>query len=68
MRMPKMTGLELLLQLAASNLAIPTILITAYPDERSRANAIKANVLCYLVKPFAPEQLLACVRRALQRR
>jgi FixJ family two-component response regulator len=68
MRMPKMTGLELLLQLAASNLAIPTILITAYPDERSRANAIKANVLCYLVKPFAPEQLLACVRHALQRR
>lgn len=68
MRMSKMTGLELLLQLAASNLAIPTILITAYPDERSRANAIKANVLCYLVKPFAPEQLLACVRRALQRR
>jgi FixJ family two-component response regulator len=67
MRMPKMTGLELHQRLVASNRAIPTILMTAYPDERSRAQASKANMVCYLIKPFAADALLACVRRALQR-
>jgi len=66
MRMPNMTGLELHQHLVASNRAIPTILMTAYPDERSRRQAIKANVVCYLIKPFAADELLACVRRALQ--
>jgi FixJ family two-component response regulator len=68
MRMPKMTGLELHQRLVAADRAIPTILMTAYPDERSRTQAIKANVVCYLIKPFAADDLLACVRRALQRR
>ena len=67
MRMPKMTGLELHQHLVVSYRTIPTILITAYPDERARAQATKANVVCYLIKPFAAEELLSCVRRALQR-
>jgi FixJ family two-component response regulator len=67
MRMPKMTGLELHQHLIASNRTIPTILVTAYPDERTQAQAIKANAVCYLTKPFAADELLACVRCALQR-
>jgi FixJ family two-component response regulator len=67
MRMPKMSGLELHQHLVASNRAIPTILMTAYPDARAQSKAIKANVVCYLIKPFAADELLACVRRALQR-
>ena len=67
MRMPRMTGLELQQHLVASNRAIPTILMTAYPDERVRAQAIKANVICHLIKPFAADELLACVRRAVRR-
>lgn len=64
MRMPKMTGLELHLHLIASNRAIPTILMTAYPDERKQAQAVQEKVLCYLTKPFAAEDLLAYVRLA----
>jgi FixJ family two-component response regulator len=69
MRMPKMTGLELYQHLVASNRAIPTILMTAYPDARTQAQAkaIKANVICYLIKPFAADELLACVRCAMRR-
>jgi FixJ family two-component response regulator len=67
MRMPRMTGLELYRHLVASNRPIPTILMTAYPDERARAQAIKADVVGYLIKPFAADELLACVRCALQR-
>ena len=66
MRMGEMTGLELHQHLLASNRPIPTILMTAYPDERTRAQAIKADVLCYLVKPFVADELLTCVRSALQ--
>jgi FixJ family two-component response regulator len=66
MRMPKMTGLELHQHLVASNRAIPTILMTAYPDERTRAQAVKANVVCYLIKPFSADELLASVRRAVR--
>jgi FixJ family two-component response regulator len=68
MRMPNMTGLELHQHLVASKRAIPTILMTAYPDQRTQAQAMKANVVCYLIKPFAADELLACVRRAVQRR
>lgn len=68
MRMGEMTGLELHQHLVASNQAIPTILMTAYPDERVRALAIRANVVCYLAKPFAAEELLACVHCALNGR
>src|ERR1700742_2159590 len=66
MRMPKMTGLELHQHLAASNHSIPTILMSAYPEERVRAQAMKANVVCYLAKPFEAEELLKCVRHAIQ--
>jgi FixJ family two-component response regulator len=68
MRMPKMTGLELHRHLAASNRAIPTILITAYPDERAQAQAMRDrdNVVAYLIKPFAADELLACSRRAVR--
>ena len=66
MRMPKMTGLDLHQHLVASNRAIPTILMTAYPDERTEAQAIRGNVVAYLIKPFAADELLACVRRALR--
>jgi FixJ family two-component response regulator len=66
MRMPEMTGLELHQHLVASNHAIPTILITAYPDDRVRAQAIKSKVVCYLAKPFAADELLACIRRAIR--
>jgi FixJ family two-component response regulator len=67
MRMPGMTGIELHQRLAASKRAMPTILISAYLDDRVRAQALQTGVVCCLAKPFAPEELLACVRTALTR-
>jgi FixJ family two-component response regulator len=63
--MPGMSGLELHRHLSASGKPIPTILITAYPDEAARARALSAGVLCYLSKPFPEDDLLSCVRNAL---
>ena len=67
MRMPGMSGLELHQHLAASGAAIPTVLITAYPSEATRLRAREAGIVCCLAKPFAPDELLECVRGALAR-
>ena len=64
-QMPGMTGPELHDRLAASGKPIPTILITAYPDEAVRARALRAGVKCYLTKPFSEDDLLECLRSAL---
>jgi len=66
MRMPGMTGLELHRQLVASGTSVPTVLITAYPEERTREQALEEKVVCYLAKPFAADELLACIRSAIE--
>jgi len=68
MHMPRMTGLELVEQLAKPGPSIPTIMITARRDEAVRARALAAGVLCYLPKPFAEEDLLRCIGAALDRK
>jgi FixJ family two-component response regulator len=65
-QMPGMTGPELHDRLVASGEPIPTILITAYPDERTRRRALRAGVICYLAKPFDEADLLACIRSVLE--
>ena len=65
MRMPGMTGLELHQELVASGHGIPTVIITAHPEELTQARAREAGIRCYLIKPFAPDELLECVCEAL---
>lgn len=63
--MPGMTGVELYGQLTKAGHAIPTILITAYPDDRVREQALNDGVVCYLTKPYRERDLISCVRSAL---
>jgi FixJ family two-component response regulator len=65
MRMPGMSGLELHEHLAGSGNGIPTVIITAHPDEHARERARQSGITCFLAKPFTPDELLACVRKAL---
>jgi FixJ family two-component response regulator len=67
MRMPGMTGLELHEHLAASGSEIPTVIITAHPEELGRERAREAGITCFLTKPFTPEELIECVHEALAR-
>jgi FixJ family two-component response regulator len=64
-QMPGMSGLDLYRQLCATGKPIPTILITAYPDDNARARALSAGVICYLIKPFDEDDLLQCLRSVL---
>jgi FixJ family two-component response regulator len=66
MRMPGMSGLALHEHLLASRRRIPTILMTAYPDEPVRERALKAGVVAYLAKPFLDHELLGCIVAALR--
>ena len=66
-QMPGMTGVELHRHLIDAGYAIPTILVTAYPDEAARNRALKNGVVCYLAKPVDDEQLERCLRSALER-
>ena len=63
--MPAMTGIELYRHLSDAGRAIPTILVTAYPNDVDRDRALNDGVLCYLRKPVDEQRLLRCVRAAL---
>jgi FixJ family two-component response regulator len=65
MQMAEMSGLELHARLLESGHVIPTILITAYPDETVMAQALNNGVDGYLVKPFREDELIAYIRSAL---
>jgi len=65
MRMPGRSGLELYQELVASGRGIPTVIITAHPQELTQARAREAGITCYLTKPFAPDDLIECVREAV---
>jgi FixJ family two-component response regulator len=65
MNMPGMSGSELYVHLLKVGQAIPTILVTAYPDERTRLRCLSVGVHCYLEKPLKDHVLLDCIRRAL---
>jgi len=64
--MPGITGVELHKHLVDEGYAIPTILVTAYPDEVVRDRALKDGVVCYLSKPVDDDHLERCLRSALQ--
>src|SRR5271166_2808984 len=61
--MPAMTGLELYRRLIDMGHAIPTILVTAYPDDD--VGARKGGVVCYLRKPVDENHLMRRLRTAL---
>ena len=65
-QMPGMTGVELHRHLVDAGYAIPTILVTAYPDEAIRDQAVRDGVVCYLGKPVDADHLDRCLRSALQ--
>ena len=67
LRMPGMSGVQLHQHLIALGAPMPTVLITAYASDATRSRAREAGIVCCLAKPFAPDELLECVRAALAR-
>ena len=65
-RLPGMTGVELQDRLVRSGKRIPTILITAFPQEKERLRALQGSAVCYLTKPIIESELIACIRSAFE--
>lgn len=65
MRMDGMSGVELCERLVKSGRRIPTILITAFPNEQDRERARRAGAIGYLTKPFVERELVDCITSAL---
>lgn len=66
-RMPGMSGVDLLRQLRARGSAMPVIVITGHGDIQLAVEAMKSGAADFLEKPFDDEVLLSSVKAALHR-
>lgn len=67
-RLPGQDGLSLQRDLHALDKELPVVLITGHGDVSMAVQAMKDGAYDFLQKPFAPEQLVDIVRRALEKR
>lgn len=65
MRMPEITGIDLLRRVKELKLDIPVIIITGHGDIALAVEAMKIGAVDFLEKPFDDDLLLAAVRSAL---
>ncbi len=64
-QMPGLSGIDLQRSLIARGVKMPTIFITAFPEEGTRLRALTAGAFGYLGKPFSEDSLLECLNSAL---
>jgi len=66
LRMPGMSGLELLDKIRELNQGIPVILVTAYGDIPTAVESVKRGAFDFISKPFSSEQLRIILERAIR--
>ncbi|MBI5521991.1 MAG: sigma-54-dependent Fis family transcriptional regulator [Desulfarculus sp.] len=66
MRMPRMTGLELIKASKERRPDLPVIVMTAYGTVENAVEAMKSGAVDYIMKPFENQELLLTVQRALK--
>lgn len=67
-KMPGLTGIELLKTVKAIDPSLPVILITAFREFELALEALRAGAKDFLLKPFHPDDFVSRVRRALEER
>ena len=66
-RLPGIGGLDFQRELAAANIRVPVIFITAHGDIPMTVRAMKAGAVEFLTKPFRDQDLLDAIHIALER-
>ena len=67
MRMPEMTGLDVLKQLHAKKVEVPVILMTAYGSSNIAIQATQLGAYDYITKPFELDDVLLTINRYFER-
>jgi signal transduction histidine kinase len=68
LKMPGLSGLEVLEHLTRTNPHLIVVVITGYATVESAVDAMKQGAYDYLPKPFTPDELRLIIRRGLERR
>jgi two-component system response regulator HydG len=68
LKMPGLTGLELLQHVKATGLDADVVLLTAFGTVEEAVQAMKDGAVDFLTKPFQRAQLIRVIRKALERR
>lgn len=65
-RMPEVSGIDLLKKIHKMNAGLPVILMTAYADLDAAVGAVKEGAFDFLIKPAPPDLLLHSIQKAFQ--
>ncbi len=65
LRMPRLSGLELLEKIKSTDAEIPVIVITAFGEVETAVTAMKAGAFDYINKPFNRDEILLTIERAV---
>jgi len=68
LRLPGMSGLELLAAIRRQNSVVPVIMMTAYGSIETAVESMKAGATDFLLKPFSLDHLMTVVNKALEMR
>jgi len=67
-RMPGMSGIDLMNTTLGSYENLPVLVVTAYPDIRDAVGVVKGGAVNYLQKPIDLDELMQTIRQALKRK
>ena len=62
-RMPGMSGVDLLVELGRRASRLPVVVLTAHGDDDVRKQCLRAGALAFLTKPFQAQDLLDAIQR-----
>ncbi len=65
-KMPGLSGVELLRLARKHNPNLPALMMTAFPAVETAVESMKLGASDYIIKPFIPDDLLATVSRLLE--
>ncbi len=66
LRMPKMSGEEMLRKMREGGWNIPVIILTAYPSVKSAIESLKLQAFDYIEKPFRMSRLLDAIKSVIK--
>ncbi|MCK4414343.1 MAG: sigma-54-dependent Fis family transcriptional regulator [Candidatus Eisenbacteria sp.] len=67
LKMPRMSGLEVLAKVKTSKPGIQVLMMTAYASVETAVDAMQKGAYDYLVKPFEPEELKILIKRVMEK-